>query len=329
MRAVIATDFDTEAELAELPVPEPGPGEVLVRMEAAGLNPFDWKVIEGAMRGQVDHAFPLVLGSDGAGVVERVGPGVTGLTPGDRVFGQFMDVRRGRGSYADFALAPAEGKLAKLPPTLPFDIAAALPTASVAAHDFVEATDVASGQAILINGASGGVGQSAVQLAAARGARVLATADPATRDYLRELGATEIIDFTEAPTVDQVRLAHPEGLDAVVDLVSGPGDIAAVTALVKPGGVIISSNTALDPEALLAQEIRGANRYADAKPKTLESLAASVINGELKIRIDFKAPLEEAPTALARSKAGNARGKTVLTIQEIVDAAGLAPAPPR
>src|SRR5690606_2404552 len=117
--------FDTDPELAELPVPEPGPGEVLVRMEAAGVNPFDWKVVEGAMRGAVEHAFPLVLGSDGAGVVERVGPDVTALSEGDRVFGQFMDVERGRGSYAEFALAPAEGKLASLPRQLPFDIGAA------------------------------------------------------------------------------------------------------------------------------------------------------------------------------------------------------------
>ena len=315
MRAVIATDFNTEPELAELPVPEPGPGEVLVRLEAAGVNPFDWKVVDGAMRGQVDHAFPIVLGSDGAGVVELVGPGVTAVEPGERVFGQFMDVKRGRGSYAEFAAAPV-GKLAHLPTTLPFDVAAALPTASVAAHDFVAATGIESGQTILINGASGGVGQSAVQLATARGARVLATTEPATTDYLRELGANEIIDFTEAPTVDQVRLAHPDGIDAIIDVVTGPGAIDSVAALLKPGGIIISSNTALDADALAERGLRGANLYANAVPKTLESLAESVVNGELKVRIDFKAPLEEAPAVLARSRAGNARGKFILSIQE-------------
>nr|WP_277606008.1 NADP-dependent oxidoreductase [Glycomyces sp. L485] len=297
-----------------MPVPEPGPGEVLVRLEAAGVNPFDWKVVDGALREQADHAFPIVLGSDGAGVVELVGPGVTSLAPGDRVFGQFMDVERGRGSYAEFALAPAEGKLAHLPTTLPFDLAAALPTASAAAHDFVAATGLGSGQTLLINGASGGVGQSAVQLAAAKGMRVIGTTDPATAEYLRELGAKEVVDFTEAPAVDQVRLAHPDGVDAVVDLVSGPDQIKAVAGLLKPGGTIISSNTAVDPEALAERGLQGANLYAQATPKTLGSLAESVVNGELKVRIDFKAPLAEAPTALARSRAGSARGKTVLSI---------------
>lgn len=321
MRAVTATDFNTEPVLADLPVPEPGPGEVLVRIETAGVNPFDWKVVDGAMRGAVEHAFPLILGSDGAGVVERIGPDVTGLAEGDRVFGQFMDVERGRGSYAEFALAPAEGKLARLPATLPFDIAAALPTAGAAAHDFVAATEAADGHLVLINGASGGVGQAAVQLAAARGARVIATTDPATAAYLRELGAAEVVDFTEAPVVDRVRQAHPDGLDAVVDLVSESGRIDAVAELLRPGGVIVSSNGAADVEALAARGLRGANLYASAVPETLELLAESAVGGGLKVRIDFKAPLEQAPAALDRSREGSARGKTVLTVrQSTVDA---------
>ncbi|WP_035735422.1 NADP-dependent oxidoreductase [Glycomyces arizonensis] len=316
MRAVIATDFDTEPELAELPVAEPGPGEVLVRLEAAGVNPFDWKVVDGALRGVVEHAFPLVLGSDGAGVVERVGPGVTGLAAGDRVFGQFMDVERGRGSYAEFALAPAEGKLALLPTTLPFDLAAALPTAGAGAHDFVAATEVAAGQIVLVNGASGGVGQAAVQVAAAKGADVIATTDPATAAYLREIGATEIVDFTEAPTVDQVLAAHPDGIDAVVDLVSGPADTGRVADVLRPGGTIVSANGAVDVDAIAERGLHGANLYAKATPETLAALAEAVAGGELKVRIDFKAPLERAPAALERSRAGNSRGKTVLTMQE-------------
>ena len=110
MRAVVVTDFDTEPSVAELPVPDPGPEEVLVRLAAAGVNPFDWKVVEGAMRGSVEHAFPLVLGSDGAGTVERVGEGVD-FAPGDRVFGQFMDVQHGRGSADDDELhaGPIQG----------------------------------------------------------------------------------------------------------------------------------------------------------------------------------------------------------------------------
>jgi NADPH:quinone reductase-like Zn-dependent oxidoreductase len=313
MRAVVVTDFDTEPSLAELPVPEPGPGEVLVRLAAAGVNPFDWKVIEGAMRDSVEHVFPLVLGSDGAGIVASVGEGVS-FEPGDRVFGQFMDVQHGRGSYAEYAITKAS-KLARLPADLPFDVAAALPTAGAAAHDFVEGTGIGPGATLLINGASGGVGQAAVQLAAAQGVRVIGTTDPETAAYLRELGAAETVDFTVGPAADQVRVAHPGGIDAIVDLISGPGEIEPIAALLKPNGVIVSSNGAVDAEVLAARGLRGANLYANARPATLASLAEAVELGQLRLRIDFKVPLEDAADALARLKAGKSRGKTVLTIE--------------
>lgn len=313
MRAVVVTDFGAVPRVADLPDPEPGPGEVLVRIAAAGVNPFDWKVVEGAMREAVPHEFPLVLGSDGAGTVERVGPEVAAFEPGDRVFGQFMDVKSGRGSYAELAVAKA-AKLARLPDPIPFDLAAALPTASVAAHDFVEGTGIGPGQTLLVNGASGGVGQSAVQLAAAQGVRVIATTDPETAAYLRELGAAETVDFTEDDVPDQVRIAHPGGIDAVVDLVSGPERIESFAAVLKANGVIVSSNGAVDPELLAYRGLRGANLYANANPATLASLAEAVERGQLRVRIDYKVPLEDAALALERLKEGRARGKTVLAV---------------
>ncbi|GAB3233523.1 NADP-dependent oxidoreductase [Glycomyces halotolerans] len=315
MRAVIATDFNTEPELAELPVPEPGPGEVLVRLASAGVNPFDWKVVDGIMRGAVEHSFPLVLGSDGAGIVELTGRDVTGYSPGDRVFGQFMDVERGRGSFAEYALAPADGKLALLPEELPYDLAAALPTACCAAHDFVEGTGTGQGDKLLVNGASGGVGQAAVQLAAAKGVHVIATTAPDTVGYLRELGAAETVDFAAAPTVEQVKSAHPEGVDAVLDLVSGPSEIGEVAGLLKGGGTIVSSNTAVDPEAMQARGLHGRNIFGQATPEALASVAESVRTGRLKVRIDHRAALSEAWEALTRLREGKARGKTVLAIQ--------------
>jgi NADPH:quinone reductase-like Zn-dependent oxidoreductase len=313
MHAVVVTDFDAEPGVADLPVPEPGPGEVLVRLAAAGVNPFDFKVIEGAMRGSVEHAFPLVLGSDGAGTVERVGEGAD-FEPGERVFGQFMDVQHGRGSYAEYAVAKA-AKLARMPAGLSFATAAALPTAGAAAHDFVEGTGIGPGCTLLVNGASGGVGQAAVQLAAAQGVRVIGTTDPDTAGYLRELGAAETVDFTQGPTADQVRLAHPDGIDAIVDLISGPGEIEPIAALLKPNGVIVSSNGAVDDEVLATRGLRGANLYANARPATLKSLAEAVELGQLRLRIDYEVPLEGAAEALARLKAGKSRGKTVLLIE--------------
>jgi NADPH:quinone reductase-like Zn-dependent oxidoreductase len=317
MRAVVITDFNTEPSLADLPDPEPGPGEVLVKIAAAGVNPFDWKVIEGAMRESVHHEFPLVLGSDGSGTVVSSGePGLTDprFEPGERVFGQFMDVEQGRGSYAEYAVAKAT-KLARIPEKLDFPTAAALPTAGAAAHDFVEGTGASPGQCMLVNGASGGVGQATVQLAAGQGIRVIATADPDTADLLRELGAAETVDFTAGPTVDQVRAAHPDGIDAVIDLVSTGDEIGEIASLLKPNGAIVSSNGAVDKELLSSRGLRGSNLYANARPATLASLADAVQRGQLRLRIDYEAPLEEAVAALERLKAGESRGKTVLIVE--------------
>lgn len=158
MHAVVIKDFGLEPELAELPEPEPGPGELLVRIHAAGMNPFDWKVADGALKGAVEHSFPLVMGSDGAGVVTEVGDGVTVFRPGDRVYGQFMRLQQGRGSYAEYSLAAETGKIARIPDALPFTVAAALPTASLTAYQAIQAAALEPGHTILVNGASGGVG---------------------------------------------------------------------------------------------------------------------------------------------------------------------------
>ena len=312
MRAVVLRDFGAEPELTELPAPEPGPGEILVRVHAAGMNPFDWKVGDGALRGVVDHAFPLVMGSDGAGVVEAVGEGVETFRPGDRVYGQFMKVALGRGSYAEQTVAPADGKLAAIPEGLSFTVAAALPTASVAAYQAVEAAGLEPGRTILINGASGGVGQSAVQFAADTGAHVVATGPGDLADHLRDLGADEVVDFTRGPTAEQVASAHPEGVDAVLDLVSTPGQAEPLVNLLKEGGVAISTNGALDVDAMAARNLRGVNFYSDATPEALATVAGLAATGRLRVTIDAEVPLAEAPAAVAQARAGHARGKTVI-----------------
>jgi NADPH:quinone reductase-like Zn-dependent oxidoreductase len=312
MRAVVIPGFDIDPVLAERAVPVPGPDEVLVRMHAAGMNPFDWKVAEGALKGVVEHPFPLVMGSDGAGVVEAVGAEVVRFRPGDRVYGQFMRIERGIGSYAEYAVAPADGKLALVPDGLSFSVAAALPTASVTAYQAVQEARLEPGAIFLVNGASGGVGQSAVQFAADLGARVLATSPPDLADHLRDLGADEVIDFTQGPTADQVLAAHPDGIDAVLDLVSKPGDADPLVDLLRPGGVAISTNGALDPEAMAARELRGVNFFSNATPEALTALAELAANGRLRITIDAEVPLDEAPAAVARARAGHARGKTVI-----------------
>ncbi|THV42769.1 NADP-dependent oxidoreductase [Glycomyces buryatensis] len=313
MRAITIAGFHAEPELTERPVPEPGPGEVLVNLAAAGVNPFDIKLVDGALRAVVDHPFPIVLGSDGAGTVERVGPDTTGFTEGERVFGQFMDVAHGRGSFAEYAVVGA-GKLAPIPEAISFDAAAALPTAGSAGHDFVEETGIGPGQTLFINGASGAVGQAAVQLAVAKGARVVATTSPAAADYMRELGASVLIDYTAAPTVGQVRAACPEGVDAIIDVITLPGELEEILGLLKDGGIVVSSNGAVDRDELEDRGLRGTNAFANATPRTLSFLSESVADGDLKIRIAETTPLAEAPAALERLKNGEVNGKIILSI---------------
>jgi NADPH:quinone reductase-like Zn-dependent oxidoreductase len=252
------------------------------------------------------------MGSDGAGVIEAVGAEVTRFRPGDRVYGQFMKVALGVGSYAEYTVAPAEGKLAAMPGDLSFAVAAALPTASVTAYQAIESMRLEPGMTVLVNGASGGVGQSAVQFAAARGAHVLATAPADLAERMRDLGADEIVDFTRGPTAEQVTASRPEGIDAVLDLVSTPGQADPLVALLRPGGVIVSTNGALDTEALAARDLRGVNFFSSATPEVLADIAGLAASGRLRVTIDAEVALEDAPAAIARARAGHARGKTVI-----------------
>ncbi|WP_067704968.1 NADP-dependent oxidoreductase [Nocardia jejuensis] len=312
MRAVTISDFGARPELTEQPVPDPGPGEILVRVEAAAVNPFDWKVVDGALKDVVPHGFPLVLGNDAAGVVERIGAEVTRFAPGDRVCGQFMSVRHGRGACAEFAVAAETGFLAVLPPDLPFAVAASLPTAGMSAYNAVRATEVESGQTILINGATGGVGQFAVQFAAERGARVIATAGPDLAEYLRELGAVETVDRARGDTVEQVRAAHPDGIDAILDLVTGPADSDRVAGVLRKGGIVVSTIGALDVDAIDARGLRGVNFSNKSSAELLATLVSLASAGKLRVRIDAEIPLREAAAAAPALRTARSRGKTII-----------------
>lgn len=315
MKAVVVTEFGTPPQLADLPTPKPGIGEILVRLHAAGVNPFDWKVADGALKDTVPHAFPLVLGSDGAGVVEETGHAVTRFRRGDRVYGQFMRLPQGQGSYAEYAVADQDGKIARLPDTVPFILAAALPTASVTAFQAVQAARLKDGHTFLINGASGGVGQSAIQFAARAGARVLATGTPEVADHLRDLGAHTVIDFTVAPTHEQVAAAHPDGIDAVLDLVTATGgDLSPMAGLLRTGATLVSTNYATDPATLAARDILGINVGNSPTAESLSALAELAASGELRVRIDAEVPLHEAPAAIARARTGHSTGKTVILL---------------
>lgn len=302
MRAITVSEFGAEPELTEQPVPEPGPGEVLVRVNAAGLNPFDWKVIDGAIR---DAVFPLIVGTDGAGTVERAGPDVTGVRPGDPVFGQFGDPRRGRGSYAEWAIAP-EGAVAPPPRTIALSEAAAVPTAGTTALNLVDR--IGDAHRLLIVGATGGVGTFATQMAAARGITVVATATAEKADLMRALGAAEILNHTAGPLAE--RLTTP--VDAVIDLVSDTEGLRGLLPIVRPGGTVLSPVFAVPEEGLPG--VDAVNFLNEAGAERLERVAGEIDAGRVRVLIGDTVTLPQAPAALARSRAGRARGKTVIVI---------------
>jgi len=317
-RAFALDEFGAPGSVRDVPVRAPGEGEMLVRVHAAGVNPFDLSVIGGHVQGMMEHRFPLVPGIDAAGVVEAVGPEVTRFAVGDAVFGQFLKPYAGEGVFAEAVVIPSEGMLAHKPASLDFAQAAALGTPVLAARDAVIALAPKQGDTVLIVGAAGGIGSYAIQLLAREGVQVLATGRPGQEGYLRGLGATEVIDFTSTDVTAAVRTHHPDGIDGLIDLVHRtPAEVTQQAEVVRPGGRVASTIGAADAEALGQRGIAGTNVMAGttATPQDLEAIADMVARGELRVPIAHVFSLEETPVALDWLQSGPVQGKVVIEPQ--------------
>ncbi len=313
MRALHVPAAGQRPQLSDLPVPEPGEGQVLIRVKAAGLNAIDNGIAAGMMAEMMEHAYPLVLGRDAAGVVAATGPGVTGIAVGEEVFGHvLLAAPIQAGTLAEYALLPAAGTAPK-PAGLDWVTAAALPLAGAAASAAVDAVGPKPGDVVLLVGAAGGVGSYAVQLLAAKGATVLATGTPADTERLTGLGAATVLDYTTAPVADQVRAAYPGGIDALIDLVSYAPDDLPLTALRK-GGKVASSLGAASDEALAADGLTGSNIMAMPTREVIAALAGQVADGTLKVDVETILPLANAADGLATLASGEARGKIVVQV---------------
>jgi NADPH:quinone reductase-like Zn-dependent oxidoreductase len=293
-------------EPVEVERPSPGPTEVLVRVRAAGVNPVDWKcrAAPGFLRD-----LPFTLGWDVAGVVEAVAPGVTRFAPGDEVLGMPRFPREAA-AYAEYVVAPAR-HFARKPAGLSDAEAGGLPLAGLTAWQvLVDTADVRPGQRVLVTAAAGGVGHLLVQVARARGAHVIGTARAAKHDFLRGLGADEVIDYTTTEIA-----AATGDLDLVVDLL-GPGSGAAVLPALRPGGLLVAVTGGVDPaaaEAAAARGVRTTRFLVEPDHAGLDALAALVDAGRLRVEIDAVLPLAEAAEAHRRGETGRTRGKLVLT----------------
>ena len=315
MRAVAVRQFRAQPEVMDLPEPVPGSGELLVRVEFAGMNPFDWKIADGLFEGQRPHQFPLVLGVDACGTVESVGPQVRRFHPGQRIVGQFLHDPVGRGTYAERAVVPENIGVIEVPVRLPSDEAAALPTSGMTALAAVDSLSLSAGSTVVIAGASGGIGSFATQLLAAGGVRVVALARAPSASRLRSLGAEEVVDSADPDVRSLVRRNHPEGCDGLLDAMSDRVGFARFAGLVRPGGVAVSTTFAADVGTLAASGVRAVNIDLHPAATLLERLVTEVVQHSLKVSLERRASLAEAPAALEELKMGRGRGKTVVSPQ--------------
>ena len=291
--------------VGELPDPPVGPDTVLVRARATSVNPVDWKIREGYLRGAYPHHLPIIPGWDVAGVVEAVGPSVrTGLKPGDEVWGYVRRDDVGFGTAAELVPAP-ERTVSRKPASLSFEEAAAVPLAGLTAWQLLtEALAVKPGERVLVHAASGGVGQMAVQIATALGAEVVGTASPKHHDLVRELGAIEVIDYGDGPISGQLRAP----VDAVVDLVGGDALADA------PRQVRDQERVASVVDADGVAEIGG--RYVFVRPERehLDALAELVEEGRLRVNLARTFDLDDIAEAHRASESGHVGGKVAVRI---------------
>ncbi|MGW7246126.1 NADP-dependent oxidoreductase [Streptomyces decoyicus] len=289
--------------------PVPGPTEILVRVHAAGVNPTDWKSrSQGAF--MTGAKAPFTLGFDVSGVVEAVGLGVTLFAPGDKVFGM-PRFPHPAGAYAEYVTAPAR-HFAHLPASLDHIQGAALPLASLTAWQaLVDTAQVQPGARVLIHAAAGGVGHLAVQIAKSRGAYVIGTARQAKHDFLRGLGADELIDYTQQDFAEAVR-----DVDIVLDTISGDYGARSLRTL-RPGGTLVSILPLDDTfPAAQAREARVRAGFLLVEPDRagLQAVAGLVDSGKLRVAVDTVVPLEEAAKAHTLGETGRTTGKIVLTV---------------
>ncbi|MER6957635.1 NADP-dependent oxidoreductase [Streptomyces sp. NPDC000618] len=289
-----------ELGIVEVSTPSAGPGQVRLAVRAAGVNPIDWKILSGHVREMIPLVLPAGLGSDVAGVVDQVGEGVTAFSVGDEVLGASLTP-----SYAQFALADPAALVAK-PASVAWEVAGSIVGAGSTAWGVLDRLKVTEGETLLVHAAAGGVGTFAVQLAVARGARVIGTASEGNHEQLRSLGAEPV---TYGPgLVERVRAISPEGVDAVLDA-SGRGEIPDSIELAG-GPARVLSIVAFDAADKGIQLF--ANNAEETGTQALREIVALIEGGRLRVPIWRTYSLEQAAEALDASRCGHLGGKLVL-----------------
>lgn len=291
-----------QLKMENIEIPTLQRNQLLVKVFDVGINPVDWKIREGYMQTIIPVHFPMTLGQDFAGQVFEVGADVTRYEKGDRVYGF------AHGAYAEY-VAVDESTIAKIPASMEFATAASIPTAGQTAYQMINLAKLSKQSTVLIHGGAGGVGSFAVQLAVHHGNKVVATASGSDFEYVKELGATEVIDFKTEKFEDKVN-----DVDAVIDLVGGE-TLKRSFAVVKSGGIIVSSVGPIDQKLAAEKKIQAVQFMMRQNSEDLFEMAKLFDSGTLKVHIEKKFPFEETQKALDTLQKGPVKGKFIVEIR--------------
>ena len=286
--------------------PRPAAAQELIRVAATSFNPVDSTMRSGFLQQVFPVALPHTPGIDVAGTIAEIGEGVARWSVGEAVVG-FLPMTED-GASAEFVLAPAE-LLTGAPTTIPLVDAAALPSASLSAWQALfEQADLKAGQRVLVNGAGGGVGGYALQLAKQAGATVIATASPRSRDAVEALGADQIVDYTATAVTEAIS----EPVEVVLNLVNAPeSDLAGLTDLVSDGGVLVSTTSPVRDDP--GRDVRSVRLFVRSDAGQLATIVERVDSGELRVDVSKRLPLSEIARVHELGEAGKFRGKVILT----------------
>jgi len=308
MKAVRIHDYGDASKLVfeDAPKPSPAKGQMLVKVRAAGVNPVDWKIRSGMFRGGLDFPMPATLGFDVAGEVAEVGEGVKKFRKGDKVFA-YLALSRG-GGYAEYAIV-AEEEAAAMPKELDFVKAAATPlTALTAWQCLFDVAKLDKGQTVLVHAGAGGVGHFAVQLAKWKGAKVIATASAANIEFVKSLGADEVVDYKSVRFEDVVK-----DVDVVLDTV-GDDTTNRSAAVLKKGGILVSIAGEPNPAKFAERGVRVAMHLVEPNGAQLARIGKLIEAGTVKPHVSQELPLKDAAKAHQQSESGRTRGKIVLVV---------------
>lgn len=309
MRAIAIDDVGRPPTMHELPLPQPRPGELRIRILTSSINNDDLRVLHGRLQQSIEHRFPVVLGKDFAGVVHAVGSGTAGFAVGHPVFGVVTRPYLGPGAFAEFVTVPAAMGISTRPKGLSLAEAGALGLAGTTALQMVKALEIRAGETLLVSGATGGVGSYLVQLAAARGAEVITTfSSSAQAEFLRSLGAAATVYVGNL--ADEVRGLARRGVPALAHLA---GDARKLARLVAPGGRFVSA-LGIGPEELAGLPLTATRVTAIPTAGVLNELATAVAKGRLVVPITRSHRLAEVPQALGEFSGNGKLGKIAISV---------------